>query len=88
MNAHLSVPRAELAAFCQQHGIRRLALFGSAQEKFTKCLPPGPSCKFVDKSEKLEESKLSVERSDAPSALAAIRRPARSGLRSAENQPR
>ena len=30
MNEHLSVPRAELAAFCQQHGIRKLAVFGSA----------------------------------------------------------
>lgn len=30
MNAHLSVPRADLAAFCRAHGIRRLALFGSA----------------------------------------------------------
>jgi len=30
MNAHLAVPRADLAAFCRAHGIRRLALFGSA----------------------------------------------------------
>lgn len=30
MNAHLSVPRADLAAFCRAHGIKRLALFGSA----------------------------------------------------------
>lgn len=30
MNAHLLVPRADLAAFCQAHGIKRLALFGSA----------------------------------------------------------
>ena len=30
MNAHLSVPRADLAAFCRAHGITRLALFGSA----------------------------------------------------------
>lgn len=30
MNAHLSIPKTELAAFCQQHGIKRLAVFGSA----------------------------------------------------------
>ncbi len=30
MNAHLLVPRADLAAFCRAHGIKRLALFGSA----------------------------------------------------------
>ena len=30
MNPQLSVPKTELAAFCQTHGIRRLAIFGSA----------------------------------------------------------
>ena len=30
MNPHLSIPKTELAAFCQAHGIRRLAVFGSA----------------------------------------------------------
>ena len=30
MNPQLSIPRTELAAFCQAHGIRRFAVFGSA----------------------------------------------------------
>ena len=30
MNPKISVPKAELAAFCRAHGIRRLAIFGSA----------------------------------------------------------
>ena len=30
MNPHLSIPRDQLAAFCQDHGIKRLAIFGSA----------------------------------------------------------
>ena len=30
MNPQLSIPKTELAAFCQVHGIRRLAIFGSA----------------------------------------------------------
>ena len=30
MNSTLSVPKTELAVFCQAHGIRRLAIFGSA----------------------------------------------------------
>ena len=30
MNPQLSIPHTELAAFCQAHGIRRLAIFGSA----------------------------------------------------------
>ena len=30
MNPQLSIPRNELAAFCRAHGIRRLAIFGSA----------------------------------------------------------
>ena len=30
MNPHLSVPRDQLTAFCQEHGIKRLAIFGSA----------------------------------------------------------
>ena len=30
MNLHVRVPRAELSAFCEGHGIRRLAIFGSA----------------------------------------------------------
>ena len=30
MNPHLSIPRDQLPAFCQEHGIRRLAIFGSA----------------------------------------------------------
>lgn len=30
MNALLSVSQTALAAFCQEHGIRRLAIFGSA----------------------------------------------------------
>ena len=30
MNSQLSIPKAGLAAFCRTHGIRRLALFGSA----------------------------------------------------------
>ena len=30
MNRHLSVSKTALAAFCQEHGIRRLAVFGSA----------------------------------------------------------
>ncbi len=30
MNAQLSIPKSELANFCQEHGIRRLAIFGSA----------------------------------------------------------
>ena len=30
MNPKLSVPKNELAAFCRKHGIRRLAIFGSA----------------------------------------------------------
>ena len=30
MNPRLSIPRETLAAFCRAHGIRRLAIFGSA----------------------------------------------------------
>jgi predicted nucleotidyltransferase len=30
MNASISVPRERIAAFCREHGIRRLAIFGSA----------------------------------------------------------
>ena len=30
MNPHLSIPREQLAAFCQEHGIKRLAIYGSA----------------------------------------------------------
>ena len=30
MNPQLSIPKTELAAFCRAHGIRRLAIFGSA----------------------------------------------------------
>ena len=30
MNPQLSIPKTELADFCQAHGIRRLAIFGSA----------------------------------------------------------
>ena len=30
MNPQLSIPKAELTEFCQAHGIRRLAIFGSA----------------------------------------------------------
>ena len=30
MNAQLLIPKSELADFCQAHGIRRLAIFGSA----------------------------------------------------------
>ncbi len=30
MNAQLSIPKSELADFCQAYGIRRLAIFGSA----------------------------------------------------------
>lgn len=30
MNPHLSIPKAELAAFCRANGIRRLSVFGSA----------------------------------------------------------
>ena len=30
MNAQLSVSKTKLAAFCQGHGIRRFAIFGSA----------------------------------------------------------
>jgi predicted nucleotidyltransferase len=30
MNSKLSLPREQIAAFCQKHGIRRLSLFGSA----------------------------------------------------------
>lgn len=30
MNPKLSIPRDRLAAFCRAHGIRRLAIFGSA----------------------------------------------------------
>ena len=30
MNALLSIPKSELADFCKAHGIRRLAIFGSA----------------------------------------------------------
>ena len=30
MNRHLSVPKTALAAFCQEHGSKRLAAFGSA----------------------------------------------------------
>ena len=30
MNSQLSIPKAELALFCRTHGIRRLAIFGSA----------------------------------------------------------
>ncbi len=30
MNPQVSVPRDRLAAFCQEHGIKRLAVFGSA----------------------------------------------------------
>ncbi|MCY4576179.1 MAG: nucleotidyltransferase family protein [Chloroflexi bacterium] len=30
MNSQLSVPKTELATFCRTHGIRRLAIFGSA----------------------------------------------------------
>ncbi|MDZ7317395.1 MAG: nucleotidyltransferase family protein [candidate division KSB1 bacterium] len=30
MNPALSMPREQIAAFCRKHGIRRLAIFGSA----------------------------------------------------------
>ena len=30
MSSKLSVPKTKLAAFCRKHGIRRLAIFGSA----------------------------------------------------------
>ncbi len=30
MNPNLTVPRERLAAFCREHGIRQLAIFGSA----------------------------------------------------------
>lgn len=30
MNKNLSLPREQIAAFCQKHGIRRFAIFGSA----------------------------------------------------------
>ncbi len=30
MNAQWSIPKTKLAAFCQNHGIRRFAIFGSA----------------------------------------------------------
>ena len=30
MNPQLSIPKTDLVAFCQAHGIRRLAVFGSA----------------------------------------------------------
>ena len=30
MNPQLSIPKAELTEFCRAHGIRRLAIFGSA----------------------------------------------------------
>ena len=30
MHAQVSLPKAAIAAFCRQHGVRRLALFGSA----------------------------------------------------------
>ena len=30
MNPNLTVPREGLAAFCREHGIRQLAIFGSA----------------------------------------------------------
>jgi len=30
MNPQLSIPKDELAVFCRAHGIRRLAIFGSA----------------------------------------------------------
>jgi predicted nucleotidyltransferase len=30
MNAKLTIPKERLAAFCREHGIRRLAIFGSA----------------------------------------------------------
>jgi len=30
MNPNLSIPRERLASFCREHGIRRLAIFGSA----------------------------------------------------------
>ena len=30
MNPQLAIPKAELAAFCRAHGVRRLAIFGSA----------------------------------------------------------
>ena len=30
MNSKLSIPRSELAEFCESHGIRRFSIFGSA----------------------------------------------------------
>ena len=30
MNTQISIPREQLAAFCQEHGIKRLAIYGSA----------------------------------------------------------
>ncbi|MDZ7315242.1 MAG: nucleotidyltransferase family protein [candidate division KSB1 bacterium] len=30
MNPALTIPREQIAAFCRKHGIRRLAIFGSA----------------------------------------------------------
>ena len=30
MNPQLSIPKCEVAEFCQAHGIRRFAIFGSA----------------------------------------------------------
>ena len=30
MNRKISIPKSELAAFCQAHGIRKFAVFGSA----------------------------------------------------------
>jgi len=28
MNPQLAIPKAELAAFCRAHGVRRLSIFG------------------------------------------------------------
>ncbi len=30
MNANLSIPRNRITSFCREHGIKRLAIFGSA----------------------------------------------------------
>lgn len=30
MNPQITIPREQLAAFCQEHGIKRLAVYGSA----------------------------------------------------------
>ncbi len=37
MSVQIAIPKGELAAFCQRHRIRRMALFGSVLRDDCRC---------------------------------------------------